>query len=56
MEEGMLEKIIVVERFLEFAASSLSNNSSVIEYPSSACHWSLLTESFHVESQNLFSK
>lgn len=50
----MLEKIIVAERFLEMAPSSLGNNSSVIEYPSSSRHWSVLSESFHIESKPLF--
>lgn len=54
MEEGVLEKIIVVERFLEMAPSSLNNNSSVIKYLSSLWHSSMLTESFHIESEPLF--
>jgi hypothetical protein len=30
-EEGVLEKIIMLERFLEMAPSSLSSNGSIVE-------------------------
>ena len=51
MEEGVLEKIIVVERFLDMAPFCLGNDGLVIEYPSSIWHWCMLTESFHIESE-----
>lgn len=49
MKEGVLEKIIVVERPLEMASSSLSHNGLVVENPSSTWHVSVLTERLHVE-------
>lgn len=51
MEEGVLEKIIVVERFFDMAPFRLGNDGLVIEHPSSIWHWCIFTKSFHIESE-----